>query len=158
MCTFFVGDFMDIKFIDLALNEAKKAFDLNEVPIGAVIVKDGKIISQAYNLKNSSNSIISHAEIIAIQKAEKILNNWRLDGCDIYVTLDPCPMCASAIKQARIDNVYSCLSNSDSNYNEIIESIFKYNDSTNNCVNFVSNLKIDESKRLLSTFFENKRK
>ncbi len=103
---------MEEKFMRIAINEAKKALILGEVPVGAVIVKNGKIISKAYNKKEKLNSVTKHAEIIAVEKASKKINNWRLDGCDIYITLEPCPMCASAIKQARISNIYFGLSNS----------------------------------------------
>lgn len=77
-----------------------------DVPVGAVIVKNGKIISYAHNEKEAINDVTAHAEILAIRQAEKILCNWRLSGCDIYVTLEPCPMCLWAILQSRIDNVY----------------------------------------------------
>ena len=97
---------MDILFMREALRQAKKAFDKDETPIGAVIVKDGKIISRAYNMREAKKNVLMHAEIAAIDKACKKLGGWRLCGCDIYVTLEPCPMCAGAIVQARIDNVY----------------------------------------------------
>ena len=113
MCTFLLEEKMNEKYLEIAFNEAEKAYKLNEVPIGAVIVKNNKIISKAHNLKESNMCCIFHAEIIAIKEASKKLNNWRLNDCDIYVTLDPCPMCASAIKQSRIKNVYSANSNSD---------------------------------------------
>ena len=148
---------MNDKYMMMAFEEAKIAFNNNEVPIGVVIVKDDKIISKAHNRKELDNLVTSHAEIIAIQKAEKNLDNWRLDNCDLYVTLDPCPMCASAIKQARINNVYSALSNSDLNNSKIINEIFKNNDSINKGVEFKTDLFVDKSKELLSLFFENKR-
>ena len=148
---------MKEKFMNIAFEEAKIGFNNDEVPIGVVIVKDGKIISKAHNNKNSDNLVTSHAEIIAIEDAERITNNWRLDGCDMYITLEPCPMCASAIKQARIDNVYCALSNSDSNNNKIIKQIFNDNDTVNKSVYFESDLFVDKSKELLSLFFKNKR-
>jgi len=77
-----------------------------DVPIGAVIVKDDKIIAEAANTREKENQTINHAEILVIKEANRILNNWRLNGCDLYVTLEPCPMCASAVVQARISNVY----------------------------------------------------
>jgi tRNA(adenine34) deaminase len=143
-------------YFDVAFENAKKAFDIDEVPIGAVIVKDGEIISTGYNKKESNNSIFGHAEIYAIQEAEKKLNNWRLDGCELYVTLDPCPMCASAIKQSRITNVYSALENSDDNNSSIINSIF-LSDRTNPSVTFYTNLYVDKSKKLLNSFFKRHR-
>mgnify|MGYP004592840007 CR=1 FL=1 len=89
-----------------ALKEAKKAYLKEEVPIGAVIVKDGKVIARAHNLREKTNNAISHAEILAIEKACKKLNSWRLEDCTIYVTLEPCPMCLGAMMQARIKKVY----------------------------------------------------
>ena len=89
-----------------ALKEAKKAYDKLEVPVGAVIVKDGKIIARAYNQKEAKNDTTNHAEIIAIRKASKKLGSWRLTDCDLYVTLEPCSMCAGALIQARIRKVY----------------------------------------------------
>ena len=145
-------------FFDEAFKEAGISFDLNEVPIGAVIVKDDKIIASAHNMKEADQCSISHAEILAIKKACSLLNNWRLDGADIYVTLDPCPMCASAIKQSRISNVYSALSNTDVAYQNIISSIFNENDSTNSKVNFETNIFPEKSRMLLNKFFKKQRK
>lgn len=96
----------DIKFMKAALKEAKKAAEKGECPIGAVIVKDGKVIARGHNLRETKPSPLAHAELIAIRKAAKKLEAWRLLGCDLYVTLEPCPMCAGAIVQARIDHVY----------------------------------------------------
>lgn len=145
------------KFMNLALKEAEKAFKIGEVPIGAVIVKDGVIISKAFNKKESKKCVTEHAEIIAIRKASKKLKNWRLDDCDLYVTLDPCPMCASAIKQSRIKNVFSATSNSYKENFNIISEIFK-SDSTNSSVNFISGLEEEKSMQLLRDFFKIQRK
>lgn len=90
----------------LALKEANKAKAIDEVPIGAVIVKNEKIIARGFNHRESKKLVSSHAEIEAINKANKKLNSWRLDGCDIYVTLEPCMMCVGAIIQSRISNIY----------------------------------------------------
>ena len=95
----------DIKFMREALKEAKKALAINEVPIGAVIVKDNKIIARAYNEKEKSQDITKHAEITAIRRASKKIANWRLNDCTIYVTLKPCNMCTGAITQARVKRV-----------------------------------------------------
>ena len=97
---------MEEKFMKEALKEAKKAYDKLEVPVGAVIVKDGKIIARAHNLKETKKIATKHAEILAIQKASKKLKSWRLEGCQMYVTLEPCTMCAGALIQSRIDKVY----------------------------------------------------
>ena len=94
-----------------ALRQAKKAVKLGEVPIGCVIVKDGAIISRGYNRRNTDKSTLSHAEITAIRRASKKLGDWRLEGCSLYVTLEPCQMCAGAIVQARISEVViGCMS------------------------------------------------
>ena len=93
------------KFMRLALKEAKKAAKKKEVPVGAVIVKNGKVIAKAHNLREKSNLATGHAEILVIQKANKKLKSWRLDRCTLYVTIEPCPMCAGAIIQARLGNL-----------------------------------------------------
>ena len=89
-----------------ALKEAGKAYNKLEVPVGAVIVKDGKVIARAYNQKEMKQDTVNHAEILAIKKASKKLGSWRLNDCDMYVTLEPCSMCAGALIQARIRKVY----------------------------------------------------
>ena len=94
------------KFMKEALKEAHKAYEKLEVPVGAIIVKDNKIIARAHNLKETKQSTIKHAEIIAIEKASKKLKNWRLNECEMYITLEPCPMCAGAIINSRINKVY----------------------------------------------------
>lgn len=96
---------IDCKFMKEAIKQAQKAVKLGEVPIGCVIVKNGKIIARGYNRRNTDHSTLSHAEIKAIRKASRILNDWRLEGCTLYVTLEPCQMCAGAIVQARIPRV-----------------------------------------------------
>lgn len=97
---------MKEKFMKEALKQAKKAYDKLEVPVGAVIVKDGKIIARAYNQKETKNDTTNHAEILAIKKASQKLGSWRLLDCDMYVTLEPCSMCAGALIQSRIRKVY----------------------------------------------------
>ena len=88
-----------------AIRQAKKARNLEEVPIGCVIVCDGQIIARSYNRRNTDRSTLSHAELNAIKKASKKLGDWRLEGCTMYVTLEPCQMCAGALMQSRIDRV-----------------------------------------------------
>ena len=97
---------MEEKFMKEAIKQARKAYDKLEVPVGAVIVKDGKIIARAYNQKETKNDTTNHAEILAIKKASKKLESWRLIDCDMYVTLEPCSMCAGALIQSRIRKVY----------------------------------------------------
>ena len=96
---------IDRKYMRAALKQAEKAITLGEVPIGCVIVCDGKVIGRGYNRRNTDKSTLSHAEITAIRKASKKLGDWRLEGCTLYCTLEPCPMCAGAIVQARMDRV-----------------------------------------------------
>ena len=126
---------MHEKFMKEALIEAKKSLEIDEVPIGAVIVKNDKILARAHNLKNQSNSSLAHAEIIAINIACKKLQNWRLNDCDIYITLEPCPMCASAIKQSRISRIYYGVESSNANNHRIFEMICKNKDNTGFQVN-----------------------
>ncbi len=97
---------MEEKYMKEALKEAKKAYEKLEVPVGAIIVKDGKIIARAHNLKETKSDTTKHAEIIAIQKASKKLKSWRLIDCEMYITLEPCSMCAGAIINSRIKKVY----------------------------------------------------
>lgn len=94
------------KFMKEALKEAKKAYKKLEVPVGVIIVKDNQIIARAHNVKEEKQDATRHAEIMAIEKASKKLQNWRLNDCEMYVTLEPCPMCAGAIINSRINKVY----------------------------------------------------
>jgi len=94
------------EFMQEAIKEAKKALKLGEVPVGAIIVKDGEIIARAHNQKELKKNATYHAEILAIEKASKILDSWRLTNCEMYVTLEPCPMCAGAIINSRIKKLY----------------------------------------------------
>ena len=94
------------KYMKEALKQAQRARENGEVPIGCVIVYEGRIIGRGYNRRISRKSVLAHAEIEAIKKANRVIGDWRLDGCDIYITLEPCPMCAGAIVQSRIRNVY----------------------------------------------------
>ena len=93
------------KYMKEAIRQAKKAYALGEVPIGCVIVYEGRIIGRGYNRRNTDKNTLAHAEITAIKKASKKIGDWRLEGCSLYVTLEPCQMCAGAIVQARIDEV-----------------------------------------------------
>ena len=93
------------KYMRAAIREAKKAYALEEVPIGCVIVREGRIIARGYNRRNTDKNTLAHAELTAIKKASKKMGDWRLEGCTLYVTLEPCQMCAGAIVQARIDEV-----------------------------------------------------
>lgn len=101
---------IDEKYMRAAIREAKKAGAIGEVPIGCVIVYEDRIIARGYNRRTTDKNVLSHAEIIAIRKACKKIGDWRLEGCTMYVTLEPCPMCAGAIVQARIPKVvFGCM-------------------------------------------------
>ena len=154
---FFHGDFMnnDEKFMKIALLEAKKAYLKDEIPVGAVIVKNGKIISKGFNLRESKKNTIKHAEIVAIEKACSKVNNWRLIDCTMYVTMYPCPMCASAINQARIFKVV-CGAIPQYVDKGLINKIV--NDKSYGLpVEIVENVLEDECTALLKKFFNEKR-
>lgn len=147
---------MDSRFMTRAIELAKKAAAEGEVPVGAVVVKDGKIIGEGYNMREQKRNALSHAETEAINAACNTLGDWRLDGCTIYVTLEPCPMCAGAIVNARIREV-----------------VFGAYDLSMGCMDSVTNIaalpfatgttvyggiKEDECKKILTEFFEGVRK
>lgn len=140
---------MKEKYMMLALKEARKAYKIGEVPVGAVIVKNNIVLSKAYNKKEITKNLLKHAEIIAIEKACKKIGDWRLDDCIIYTTLFPCPMCASAIQQARIKQVIYI----DDTNNEYIKSNSINILTSNNSNHKVEILKINLENNLLSTFF-----
>lgn len=144
---------MDEKYMKLALKEAKKAYEKEEVPIGAVIVKDDKVIAKAHNLREVKNQACAHAEILAIEKACKKLKNWRLDGCDMYVTLEPCAMCAGAILNARIKNVY--ISAMEPRSGAAGSKINLFEDYTyNHKANYEVGILEEESKKIMQDFFK----
>ncbi len=146
-----------MNFMKVALEEAKKAFKINEVPIGAVIVKENRIIGSGYNLVETKQSSIYHAEIIAIKKAQKYLKNWRLSGCKIFVTVEPCVMCAGAIINSRIDEVIFGLK--EEKFGAIVSKIRVFEAKFNHKVNFkFDNTFEKEIKTLMQDFFIRKRK
>ena len=106
---------MQEKYYEEIIRLAKKAYKKGEVPVGAIVVKDGKILAKAYNMVEKDRNATLHAEILAIKKASKKLKNWRLNGCEMYVTLEPCDMCAGAIKLSRISKVYYMVKKNDNN-------------------------------------------
>lgn len=147
---------MESKFMIRAIELARKAADEGEVPVGAVIVKNGEIIGEGYNMREQKKNALSHAETEAINNACKTLGDWRLDDCTIYVTLEPCPMCAGAIVNARIKEV-----------------VFGAYDLSMGCIDSVTGItslpfaagttvyggvKEDECKKILTDFFEGVRK
>ncbi len=144
------------KFINQALILARKAANKGEIPVGAVIVKNGKIIGEGYNKREQKQIATKHAEIIAIEKACKKLKSWRLDDCEIYVTLEPCPMCAGAIANARIKTLYYSAKEKTSNDN-LLETILSSN-RLNHKVEIKRCGGEKEAESLLKEFFKNKRK
>ncbi len=145
------------KFMKQALKEAQKACEKLEVPVGAIIVKDGKIISRAHNQKETKFDTTKHAEILAIQKASKKLGSWRLIDCDMYVTLEPCPMCAGAIINSRIKNVY--IGASDEKTGAVGSVLNLFSDyQFNHNVNFEKGILEAECKEVLQNFFVELRK
>lgn len=142
----------DIKFMKEALKEAKKAYLINEIPVGCVIVKDDKIIARGYNKREKNNQAIDHAEIIAIRKASKKLNSWRLDNCKMYITLEPCIMCSGAIIQSRIKDVYYGASDYRFGCHKSLINIFDLN--FNHKVNLYDGILKDECGSLISSFFK----
>lgn len=147
---------MNEKYMQIALREAKKSFNLNEVPIGAVIVKDDIIIAKAHNTRNKTQNAINHAEILAISKACKKLKSWRLEDCDIYVTLEPCPMCAGAILNARIKNLYFGAYDKTSKTN--ILNLIMQDDRLNHKTYVKGGILEQTCSELLTNFFKAKRK
>ena len=144
---------MEQKFMKEALIEAKKAYDKQEIPVGAVIVKNGRIISRAHNLKETKQTATAHAEILAIQKANKKLNNWRLVDCDIQVTLEPCDMCMGAILSSRIKNIY--IGTLDPKKKEKID-INKYKEEYDTNIEY--GIMQEKSEEILKNFFKDLRK
>jgi tRNA(adenine34) deaminase len=139
-----------------ALKQAKIAFENDEVPVGAIIVENGKIIASAFNQNLTLKDPTAHAEILALRAAAKIKNSARLDECDIYVTLEPCNMCAAAISLARIKRVYYSLS--DEKFGAVENGTrFFSNPSCHHKPEIYSGIAESESKNLLQTFFKNKR-
>lgn len=135
-----------------ALKEAKKAYELNEIPIGAIIVYNDKIIARAHNLKETKKEATAHAEILAIKKASKKIGDYRLNGAKLYVTLEPCVMCAGAIIASRIDEVYYAAKDLRYGAHESFINVFDYN--FNHKVKINSGLLEEEASNLIKTFFK----
>ncbi|MCR5735917.1 MAG: tRNA adenosine(34) deaminase TadA [Lachnospiraceae bacterium] len=143
---------VDEKYMKEAIKQAKKAEAINEVPIGCVIVYEDKVIARGYNRRKIDKNTLSHAELIAIKKASKKLGDWRLEGCTMYVTLEPCQMCAGAIVQARIDRcVIGCMSPKSGCAGSIINLLDM--DEFNHRVEISSGVLEEECSSMLSGFF-----
>lgn len=142
----------DIKYMKEAIKEAKKAYDIGEIPVGCVIVYKDKIIARGYNQREKNNQATDHAEIIAIKKASKKLKSWRLDECTMYITLEPCIMCSGSIIQSRIPKViYGAYDNRFGCHKSII-NIFDVK--FNHDVNISGGLLEDECSNLIKNFFK----
>ncbi|WP_432662201.1 tRNA adenosine(34) deaminase TadA [Wukongibacter baidiensis] len=140
-----------------ALKEADKAFKLGEVPIGAVIVRNNEIIARGYNLRESAKDPTAHAEILAIKRASEALGGWRLTNCDLYVTIEPCPMCAGAIVMARIDRVF--IGSMDPKGGAVGSLYNIVNDERlNHRAEVIYNVLSDECSNIMKEFFRNLRK
>ena len=137
---------MNEYYMQLAIKQAKKALKYNEVPVGAVIVKKNKIISQAFNKKEKNYDVTKHAEIIAISKACKKIKNWRLDDCEIYVTMEPCMMCSGAIEQSRIKKIVYGVKNENYGYTDNLKN-----------VEIISKICEKECREMVQTFFKKRR-
>lgn len=135
------------KYMKIALKLAKKAYKNGDVPVGAVIVENNKIIGKGYNKRQKLKNVTRHAEIIALEKACKKKKNWYLNDCEIYITLEPCMMCMGAIKQAHIKKIYFSTENIKCGYNKI----------NKNMPIIEKNIYKEESINLLKSFFKNKR-
>jgi len=141
------------KWMTLALEEAKMAGENNEIPVGAIIVKDNRLIAVGRNMREETNIVSAHAEINALSKACKTLDSWKLEGCDMYVTLEPCPMCAGAIIQARISNLF--IGTCDNRWGAAGSTINLFNiESFNHKVNVFYDIMENDSKKLLKSFFK----
>lgn len=145
-----------IKYMKEALRLAKKAADLEEIPIGCVIEYKGKIIARGYNRRNTDGCTLGHAEITAIKKASKVLGDWRLEGCTMYVTLEPCQMCAGAIVQARIPRVIIGCMNPKAGCAGSIMNILN-EPRFNHQVITLNGMLEDECSEMLSSFFRKMR-
>ncbi|MDD3128935.1 MAG: nucleoside deaminase [Candidatus Izemoplasmatales bacterium] len=145
----------DELFMLEALKEAKKAYEKQEVPVGCVIVKDNEIIARSHNQKESDQNVLHHAEIIAINQACQNLSSWRLDDCDIYVTLEPCLMCIGAIASARFKRLI--FGPRDKKYQSLDKILQEYLKNFNHQVEVVSGILEKESDDLLKAFFKDLR-
>lgn len=147
----------DARFMKEALRQAKKAAKLSEVPIGCVLVKDGKVIARGYNRRNTDRTTLAHAEMAVIKKASKLCSDWRLEDCTLYVTLEPCPMCAGAIVQARIPRVVAGCMNPKAGCAGSVLNILD-TPGLNHRVKFEKGVLEEECTELLQNFFRELRR
>lgn len=147
----------DESFMKQAVKQAKKAYDKLETPIGCVIVHEDKIIARGYNKRNIKKNTLAHAEILAINKASKVLGDWRLEDCTMYVTLEPCPMCAGAIVQARIPRVVIGSMNPKAGCAGSVLNLLQQ-DGLNHQVEVTKGVLAEECSGLMTSFFRELRK
>ena len=148
----------DLHGMRLALEEARRAYQCGEVPIGAVILDDaGSVISSGYNLRETEHDATAHAELIAIRRACKALGRWRLTGLTLYVTIEPCPMCAGAILQARIPRLSMAVRNPKAGFCGSVQNILQMKE-LNHRVSIEEGVKAEEARMLLQDFFLQLRK
>lgn len=147
----------DESFMKQAVKQAKKAYDKLETPIGCVIVHEDKIIARGYNKRNMKKNTLAHAEILAINKASKVLGDWRLEDCTMYVTLEPCPMCAGAIVQARIPRVMIGSMNPKAGCAGSVLNLLQQ-DGLNHQVEVTKGVLAEECSGLMTSFFRELRK
>lgn len=145
------------RFMYAALQEAEKAFEENEVPVGAVVVHNNKIIGRGYNQTEKLKDATAHAEMIAITSASNYLDNWRLNECDIYVTLEPCIMCTGALLASRINRLFYGVSDLKFGACGSIHNLAE-NSKTNHTIKVFSGILAKESEQLLKSFFNQQRK
>lgn len=146
----------DILFMNEALIEAKKAYELDETPIGAVIVHNGKIIGRGCNRRNTDKNSLAHAEIIAINEACENIGDWRLEECTIYITLEPCPMCAGAIVQARIPRVVFGATSPKAGFGGSVINVLQMETLNHRC-EVMQGIGQEEASELLKKYFKNMR-
>lgn len=147
----------DARFMKEALRQAKKAAMLSEVPIGCVLVKDGKVVARGYNRRNTDKTTLAHAEMAVIKKASRLFDDWRLEECTLYVTLEPCPMCAGAIVQARIPRVVAGCMNPKAGCAGSVLNILN-TPGLNHKVMFEKGVLEEECSELLQNFFRELRR
>ena len=145
------------KWMRAALREARKAASRDEVPVGCVIVREGKILARAHNRREETQMATAHAELLAIQKACKKLGSWRLEGCDLYVTLEPCPMCAGAIVNARVGSVFFGAFDPKGGYTVTLHRTFE-DPALNHRPAFEGGILEEECGELLRAYFREKRR
>lgn len=146
------GRSIDEAFMEQAIAQAKKAYKQNETPIGCVIVHEGKVIARGFNKRNKTGCVLGHAEIEAVRKACKALGDWRLEACTMYVTLEPCPMCAGALIQSRISRVVAGAMNPKAGFAGSLINVFETN-GLNHKVEFEHGVLEEKCRQLMTDFF-----